>query len=119
MCLGRDLLQAALESCWRLLVRKCRRGQCEHRGNWLAQVMRSLPDDAWRQIRIGQIPPGSRRRVRCLHYRPMCHVPDPEQTSPQQNVSATKHPGEHKVTGSVPILGCTAASHKSLGRPND
>ena len=84
MCLGRDLLQAALDSCWRLLVRKCRRGQCEYRGNWLAQVMRSLLDGAWPQIRIGQVPPG---RVRCLPHCLMCHVPHPEQTSPQQDVS--------------------------------
>ena len=87
MCLGDDLFQPALDSFWRRPVRECRRGQGEHRGNWLAQVMSGLLDDAWRWMRIGQIPPGRRRRVHCLSYCFTCHVPHPEQTPPQQNVS--------------------------------
>ena len=59
MCLGDDLFQPVLDSFWRRPVRKCGRGQGEHRGNWLAQVMGGLLDGAWPRIRIGQIPPGS------------------------------------------------------------
>ena len=87
MCLGNDLFQAAPYSFRCRFVRECGRGQREHRRNRLAQVMRSLLDGAWPWMRIGQIPPGSQRRVRCLPYCLTCHVPHPAQTAPQQNVS--------------------------------
>ena len=46
MGFGHDLFQALLDSFWRRLVRKCGRGQGEHCGNWLAQVVGSLLDGA-------------------------------------------------------------------------
>lgn len=78
MCLGNDLFQALLLSFRRRFVRKCGRGQGEHCGNWLSQVMGSLLDGAWPFPPGGQIFPVRRRRVGCLTRSPACHVPHPE-----------------------------------------
>ena len=78
MGFGHDLFQALPDSVWRRFVRKCGRGQGEHCGNWLAQVVGSLLDGASPLLRTGPVFPGHRYSVDCLTHCAPCHVPHPK-----------------------------------------
>ena len=78
MCFGNDLFQALLDSFWRRLVRKCGRGQREHCGNRLAQVVGSLLDGACAFAVHRPDFPGRSAQSRLPDLLSPCHVPHPK-----------------------------------------